>query len=94
MKILRQGSKGPMVEFLQNLLIKLGFFSENIDGIFGNTTRQSVIKLQKNFGITPDGIVGRRTWNSLKPYYSGALGFIIPTNISYSYAILKINLKI
>ena len=92
MKVLRQGSTGPMVEFLQNLLIRLGFYSGNIDGIFGAITRQSVIRFQRNFGLAPDGIVGKSTWLALKPYYSGALGFIIPTNISYSYEILKINL--
>lgn len=92
MKVLRQGMRGPIVEFLQNLLIKLGFYPGNIDGIFGPATKQSVIQMQENFGLNPDGIVGDRTWNALKPYYSGALGFIIPNNISYSYEILKINL--
>ena len=92
MKVLRQGMRGPIVEFLQNLLIKLGFYTGNIDGIFGPATKQSVIQMQENFGLNPDGIVGNRTWNALKYYYSGALGFIIPTNISYSYEILKINL--
>lgn len=93
MKVLRQGSQGPMVEFLQNLLIRLRFYSGNIDGIFGPKTKKSVIQMQRNFGLNPDGIVGTKTWNALKPYYSGALGFIIPTNISYSYEILKINLN-
>ena len=93
MKVLRQGSQGPMVEFLQNLLIRLGVYSGNIDGIFGPKTKESVIQMQRNFGLNPDGIVGTKTWNALKPYYSGALGFIVPTNISYSYEILKINLN-
>ena len=28
----------------------------------------------------------------MQPYIDGALGFIVPTNISYSYSILQINL--
>ena len=43
--------------------------------------------------MTPDGIVGPNTWNSLKPYINGGLGFIVPTNIRYSYSILQINLN-
>lgn len=93
MKILRIGSTGPMVEFLQNLLQQLGFYFGNIDGIFGNNTRNSVIRFQRNFGLVPDGIVGASTWRALSPYINGALGFIVPTNISYSSSILNINLN-
>ena len=93
MKTLRYGNQGPMVEFLQNLLKILGFLNGNIDGIFGNQTRNAVINFQKAFGLTPDGIVGPLTWRALMPYINGSLGFIIPTNISYSYSILQINLN-
>lgn len=93
MEILRQGSTGPMVEFLQNILQQLGYYTGRIDGIFGSGTRNAVINYQRQNGLTPDGIVGQNTWNSLKPYINGALGFIIPTNISYSYSILQINLN-
>ena len=93
MKTLKLNSTGPLVEFLQNILQVLGFYTETIDGIFGNGTRNAVIRFQRNFGLTPDGIVGFYTWRALSPYINGALGFIVPTNISYSSTILEINLN-
>ena len=86
------GSTGPMVEFLQNLLQKLGFYSGNIDGIFGPNTQSAVRNFQRSFGLKIDGVVGTNTWRALQPYIDGALNFIVPTNISYSYSILQINL--
>ena len=93
MKTLRFGSTGPMVEFLQNLLQKLGFYTGTIDGIFGASTLNAVLAFQRSLGLVPDGIVGANTWNALSPYINGALGFIVPTNISYSSSILNINLN-
>lgn len=92
MKTLRLGSSGPIVEFLQNLLQKLGFYIGSIDGIFGSSTQNAVFAFQRNFGLQVDGIVGNATWNALFPYINGALGFIVPTNINYSSRILNINL--
>ena len=93
MKTLRIGSTGPMVEFLQNILIYLGLYNGEIDGIFGANTKNAVIAFQNQFGLTADGIVGPRTWAALRPYINGGLGFIVPTNISYSSSILQINLN-
>lgn len=91
---LKLGSTGPMVEFLQNLLQKLGFYTGRIDGIFGTNTEVAVRNFQRSFGLMPiDGIVGTNTWRALQPYIDGALNFIVPTNISYSYSILQINLN-
>ena len=92
MTTLKLNSIGPMVEFLQNLLQKLGFYFGRIDGIFGNNTFIAVQNFQRQFGLSVDGIVGTNTWNALKPYIDGGLNFIVPTNISYSYSILQINL--
>ena len=93
MKVLRLNSAGPLVEFLQNILQKLGFYSGNIDGVFANNTQSSVIKFQNSVELTADGIVGNSTWQALSPYINGGLDFIVPTNISYNSEILRINLN-
>ena len=93
MQTLKVGSRGPIVEFLQNILKILGYYQGFIDGIFGNKTKNAVIWFQRNFGLqSVDGIVGPKTWQALSPYINGGLNFIVPTNISYSYSILQINL--
>ena len=43
----------------------------NVDGIFGEATRQAVIAFQKTYGLNPDGIVGRQTWNEILRAYRG-----------------------
>ena len=93
MEVLKLGAQGPLVEFLQNILKILGFYEGSIDGNFGNITRRAVINFQNAFDLNSDGIVGRNTWNALTPYINGGLGFIVPTNINYSYSILQINLN-
>jgi uncharacterized protein (TIGR02594 family) len=56
---LRIGDSGPDVEELQE---KLGI---EADGDFGPATRAAVVAFQKSNGLTPDGIVGRKTREKL-----------------------------
>jgi hypothetical protein len=59
MKTIKKGSRGSYVKVIQT---KLGI---TVDGFFGSDTENAVIKYQKSHGLTPDGIVGQRTWESL-----------------------------
>lgn len=87
MLLLQNGSRGPLVSFLQLTLKDLNLYNTEIDGIFGTNTLNAVKEFQTSNGITADGIVGESTWNSLLPYTQ------VPTTIPYTYDILILNLK-
>lgn len=63
-KTVRQGSKGNDVRELQRLLRVVGYDLE-IDGKFGEITRQAVLSYQGTHGLERDGIVGPMTWAAL-----------------------------
>ena len=62
---IQQGSTGPDVIRLQDLLKQLGYYSGASDGDFGPQTKQAVIDFQQAQGLTADGIVGPNTWSKL-----------------------------
>lgn len=62
--IIRPGSKGKDVTYLQQLLNKKGY-SLKVDGDFGPRTEDAVRRFQKSRRLTVDGIVGPATWNAL-----------------------------
>lgn len=64
--ILKEGSTGPDVIRLQDVLKQLGYYSGASDGHFGPQTKQAVIDFQKAQGLTADGIVGPNTWSKLR----------------------------
>lgn len=59
MKVLKLGSKGDEVEDLQ------AYLKIKVDGDFGSKTEEAVKKFQRENGLTPDGVVGSKTWNKM-----------------------------
>lgn len=71
---LRIGSRGEEVAKLQYLLSSISFFYQavkptDIDGYFGNGTKQSVESFQKYFSLVVDGVVGEKTWNAIRDVF-------------------------
>lgn len=71
MKILRLGSEGPFVQMIQTALIRSGYLSGSPNGIFDNNTENAVRRFQREFGLSPDGIVGPLTYAQLQKYLLG-----------------------
>ncbi|MEG2595128.1 MAG: peptidoglycan-binding protein, partial [Ruthenibacterium sp.] len=72
---LRVGSTGQSVKEMQYYLYLLSAYYASIpriayDGIFGSGTKAAVIAYQTLFKLSPDGIVGPATWNSIYAQFS------------------------
>lgn len=68
--VLRIGSRDKAVKTLQMKLGRKSFrdSDDKLDGIFGPRTRADVVQFQTTHGLTPDGVVGAKTWNALDTY--------------------------
>lgn len=60
-KTLSVGDKGENVSNMQQKLAEYGYYEGEIDGSFGNQTRQAVEKFQYNHGLSVDGFAGKNT---------------------------------
>lgn len=63
--VLKLGSKGKDVRYLQEKLNALGY-NLVVDGEFGPKTEGAVKDFQKSYKLTKDGIVGPLTWDKLE----------------------------
>lgn len=62
---LKQGSRGEDVRTVQQKLKRWGYYSGNVDGIYGSATKKAVEYFQRKNGLTVDGIVGQKTYAAL-----------------------------
>lgn len=63
--ILKKGMSGIQVTQLQKNLKKLGYFTSNPTGVFGDITESSVKKFQQKYRIPITGVVAALTYNKL-----------------------------
>jgi len=63
--VLRMNSRGQAVTDLQSRLKTLGYYAGEIDGQFGNGTRDAVLRFQQVNGLQADGQVGDETRDTL-----------------------------
>lgn len=63
--LLKVGSQSNVVKWLQYVLNSLDKENLAMDGIFGNGTKQAVMRYQAIKGISSDGIVGQGTWSKI-----------------------------
>ncbi len=61
----RQGSSGDVVYTIQKKLKNWGYYSGEVDGIYGSATTEAVKLFQSKNGLTVDGIVGAKTMEKL-----------------------------
>lgn len=59
------------VRDIQTCLKNAGFYNGKIDGVKGKKTRRAIREFQKANGLSPDGTVGKKTWELLSKYSSG-----------------------
>ena len=57
----KYGSRGDEVRKIQEKLKRWGYYSGNVDGIYGSQTLEAVKAFQRKNGLTVDGIAGTKT---------------------------------
>ena len=69
-RALARGSSGPAVANKQARLARLGAFYTGIgtlsaDGRYGDATAAAARRFQRQFGLTPDEVIGKATWDKI-----------------------------
>ncbi len=63
---LKRGDRNEAVRTLQEQLLLLGFYREEVDGIFGSGTQTAVAAFQRQQGLVADAIVDCKTQQALQ----------------------------
>lgn len=90
---LRRGSRGDNVRYIQRGLERVRVKYPEIpqvrtDGVFGTNTENAVRAFQKLFGLLPDGIVGKYTWDTLNQAIENIASPVTPRDVPTSAEVL------
>lgn len=78
-RILQVGvAPGSDIAAVQQRLQVLGFYKGDIDGVYGNQTKDAVTAFQTARKLPVDGVVGPATYEELEKVYDAALGLTMP----------------
>ena len=61
----KYGSRGQEVRTIQDKLKRWGYYTGNVDGIYGSLTVSAVKRFQQKNGLKVDGIAGTQTLNAM-----------------------------
>ena len=86
---LRVGSSGNNVRIMQQYLNGLGVVYTAVnrlstDGKFGAATQNAVIRFQKQFSLSADGVIGKNTWNAIVAVYLSVAAYR-PVDVTTKY---------
>ena len=68
----KYGSRGEEVRQIQTKLKRWGYYSGNVDGIYGSGTLSAVKSFQKKNGLKVDGIAGKNTLEAMGIFNSSS----------------------
>ena len=70
----KYGSRGSEVRTIQEKLKRWGYYTGNVDGIYGSLTVAAVKRFQQKNGLAVDGIAGKNTLNAMGIMQSSSSG--------------------
>jgi len=70
----KYGSRGTEVRTIQEKLKRWGYYTGNVDGIYGSLTVAAVKRFQQKNGLAVDGIAGKNTLNAMGIMQSSSSG--------------------
>ncbi len=84
----KYGSNGSEVRSIQEKLKRWGYYTGNVDGIYGSKTVSAVKKFQQKNGLSVDGIAGPKTLSAMGIQSSSGGSSSSTTNNSSNVALL------